>query len=103
MQEKLSNWYIRLSRRRFWKGNYEKDKISGFQTLYDTLISIAKLSAPIAPFYSDVLYRDLVSNTKDRSYESVHLSIFPISDKNQIDASLENRINKARIITSLAL
>ena len=103
VQEKLSNWYIRLSRRRFWKGNYEKDKISGFQTLYDTLISIAKLSAPIAPFYSDVLYRDLVSNTKDRSYESVHLSIFPISDKNQIDASLESRINKARIITSLAL
>ena len=103
VQEKLSNWYIRLSRRRFWKGNYEKDKISGFQTLYDTLISIAKLSAPIAPFYSEVLYRDLVSNTKDRSYESVHLSIFPISDKNQIDASLESRINKARIITSLAL
>ena len=103
VQEKLSNWYIRLSRRRFWKGNYEKDKISGFQTLYDALISIAKLSAPIAPFYSDVLYRDLVSNTKDRSYESVHLSIFPISDKNQIDASLESRINKARIITSLAL
>ena len=103
VQEKLSNWYIRLSRRRFWKGNYEKDKISGFQTLYDTLITIAKLSAPIAPFYSDVLYRDLVSNTKDRSYESVHLSIFPISDKNQIDASLESRINKARIITSLAL
>ena len=103
VQEKLSNWYIRLSRRRFWKGNYEKDKISGFQTLYDTLITIAKLSAPIAPFYSDVLYRDLVSNTKDRSYESVHLSIFPISDKNQIDTSLESRINKARIITSLAL
>ena len=103
VQEKLSNWYIRLSRRRFWKGNYEKDKISGFQTLYDTLITIAKLSAPIAPFYSDVLYRDLVSNTKDQSYESVHLSIFPISDKNQIDASLESRINKARIITSLAL
>ena len=103
VQEKLSNWYIRLSRRRFWKGNYEKDKISGFQTLYDTLITIAKLSAPIAPFYSDALYRDLISNTKDQSYESVHLSIFPISDKNQIDASLESRINKARIITSLAL
>jgi len=103
VQEKLSNWYVRLSRRRFWKGAYEKDKISGFQTLYDTLLTIAKLSAPIAPFYSDILYKDLVSNTKDKSFESVHLSKFPISKKNQIDLPLESRINKARIITSLAL
>ena len=103
VQEKLSNWYVRLSRRRFWKGDYEKDKISGFQTLYDTLLTIAKLSAPIAPFYSDILYKDLVSNTKNKSFESVHLSEFPLSNKNQIDLPLESRINKARIITSLAL
>ena len=103
VQEKLSNWYVRLSRRRFWKGDYEKDKISGFQTLYDTLLAIAKLSAPIAPFYSDILYKDLVSNTKNKSFESVHLSEFPLSNKNQIDLPLESRINKARIITSLAL
>ena len=103
VQEKLSNWYVRLSRRRFWKGDYRKDKISGFQTLYDTLLAIAKLSAPIAPFYSDILYKDLVSNTKNKSFESVHLSEFPLSNKNQIDLPLESRINKARIITSLAL
>ena len=78
-------------------------QISGFQTLYDTLLTIAKLSAPIAPFYSDILYKDLVSNTKNKSFESVHLSEFPLSNKNQIDLPLESRINKARIITSLAL
>ncbi len=103
VQEKLSNWYVRLSRRRFWKGDYEKDKISGFQTLHDLLLTIAKLSAPIAPFYSDILYKDLVSNTKRESFESVHLSKFPMSNSNYIDSVLESRINKARIITSLAL
>ncbi|MEE3035198.1 MAG: isoleucine--tRNA ligase [Bacteroidota bacterium] len=103
VQEKLSNWYVRLSRRRFWKGDYEKDKISGFQTLHDLLLTIAKLSAPIAPFYSDILYKDLVSNTKREPFESVHLSKFPMSNSNYIDSVLESRINKARIITSLAL
>ncbi len=103
VQEKLSNWYVRLSRRRFWKGDYAKDKVSGFQTLHDSLLAVAKLSAPIAPFYSDVLYKDLISNTKCESFESVHLSKFPISNLNHIDSALERRINKARIITSLAL
>mgnify|MGYP003329667406 FL=1 len=77
VQELLSNWYVRLSRRRFWKGDYGKDKISGYQTLFECLLTISKLCSPIAPFYSDNLYRDLCSNTGFEKFESVHLSDFP--------------------------
>ena len=102
VQEKLSNWYVRLNRRRFWKGAYTKDKISAYQTLFDCLKTIAKLSSPIAPFYMDHLYQDLISVTS-KNISSVHISSFPKWDKSFINIGLENKINKARNITSLAL
>ena len=102
VQEKLSNWYVRLNRRRFWKGDYTKDKISAYQTLFDCLKTIAKLSSPIAPFYMDHLYQDLISVTSN-NISSVHISSFPKRDKSFINIDLENKINKARNITSLAL
>ena len=104
VQEKLSNWYVRLSRRRFWKGEFGSDKNSAYQTLYKCLITISKLSAPIAPFYMDHLYINLTKNFPKQKYpESVHLTDFPTANKNKIDLILQNRINKARVITSLAL
>ncbi len=103
VQEKLSNWYVRLCRRRFWKGKYEKDKIAAYQTLWECLLKITQLAAPIAPFYSDRLYQDLTENTLSDKSASVHLSIFPTVNTKFIDTALENRINKARNITSLAL
>ncbi len=104
VQEKLSNWYVRLSRRRFWKGEFGSDKNSAYQTLYKCLITISKLSAPIAPFYMDHLYINLTKNFPKQKYpESVHLTDFPTANKNKIDLTLQNRINKARVITSLAL
>ena len=99
----LSNWYVRLSRRRFWKGSYGKDKISGYQTLYTCLIEIAKLASPIAPFFMDRLYCDLISNTHFDSFDSVHHSNFPISETDQIDFELQKKIRKAQIICSLIL
>ena len=103
VQEKLSNWYVRLNRRRFWKGTFGEDKIIAYQTLYECLITITKLSAPIAPFYMDHLYRDLTKMLIDSNHKSVHLSDFPSYNKDHINENLQNRINKARIITSLAL
>ncbi len=103
VQEKLSNWYVRLSRRRFWKGSYGLDKIAAYQTLYDCLVTISKLAAPIAPFYMDHLFRDLTKITGVLNPISVHLSDFPSADKSMINEILQERINKARIITSLAL
>jgi len=81
VQENLSNWYVRLSRRRFWKGEYEADKIAAYQTLYTCLITIAKLMAPVAPFYADRLYKDLVSVTGKENKESVHLTDFPVANE----------------------
>ena len=103
VQEKLSNWYVRLSRRRFWKGEYNKDKISAYQTLYECLIKISKLISPIAPFYSEHIFKSLnmVSNLED--INSVHLSNFPNSISDLIDNKLENKINQIRNICSLAL
>jgi isoleucyl-tRNA synthetase len=98
VQEKLSNWYVRLCRRRFWKGNYGQDKISAYQTLHECLITVCKLAAPVAPFYMDHLYQDLTLNT-----ESVHLTDFPKIKKELIQTELEQQINTARAITSLAL
>ncbi|MDC0388925.1 isoleucine--tRNA ligase [Flavobacteriaceae bacterium] len=99
----LSNWYVRLSRRRFWKGSYEKDKISAYQTLYTCLIEIAKISSPIAPFYMDRLYCDLTSNSRFNSFKSVHLEDFPISKSKLIDTELQKKIRKAQTICSLVL
>ena len=99
----LSNWYVRLSRRRFWKGSYGKDKISAYQTLFTCLIEIAKISSPIAPFFMDRLYCDLISNTNFDSFSSVHHSNFPISKSELIDEVLQKKIRKAQIICSLVL
>jgi len=103
VQENLSNWYVRLSRRRFWKGEYEADKIAAYQTLYTCLVIIAKLMAPVAPFYADRLYKDLVSVTGKENKESVHLTDFPVADESYIDKSLESKMQKAQTISSLVL
>ncbi|UPT72119.1 MAG: isoleucine--tRNA ligase [Flavobacterium sp. JAD_PAG50586_2] len=103
VQENLSNWYVRLCRRRFWKGEYEKDKIAAYQTLYTCLINVAKLSAPIAPFFMDKLYRDLTQATHTEEFESVHLAKFPNSVENFVDKSLESKMMKAQTVSSLVL
>ncbi|WP_452227346.1 isoleucine--tRNA ligase [Lacinutrix cladophorae] len=102
-QEYLSNWYVRLSRRRFWKGDYQTDKISAYQTLYTCMLTIAKLGAPIAPFFMDRLYLDLTKTTRTESFESVHLAEFPKSDTAYIDKSLERKMEAAQTISSLVL
>nr|WP_315144400.1 isoleucine--tRNA ligase [uncultured Flavobacterium sp.] len=103
VQENLSNWYVRLCRRRFWKGEYAQDKIAAYQTLYTCLLSIAKLSAPIAPFFMDKLYRDLTQATGTENFESVHLAQFPVSVEKFVDKSLESKMQKAQTISSLVL
>ncbi len=99
----LSNWYVRLSRRRFWKGDYSGDKISAYQTLYSCLTTIAQLSAPIAPFFMDRLYMDLNNVTGKMPFESVHLSDFPIANIEVLDNLLEERMQLAQRISSLVL
>ncbi|HBD26148.1 isoleucine--tRNA ligase [Flavobacterium sp.] len=103
VQENLSNWYVRLCRRRFWKGEYAQDKIAAYQTLYTCLVTVAKLSAPIAPFFMDKLYRDLTQATGSESFESVHLAKFPVSVENFVDKSLESKMLKAQTVSSLVL
>ncbi|MGB2403825.1 MAG: DUF5915 domain-containing protein, partial [Flavobacteriaceae bacterium] len=103
VQEILSNWYVRLSRRRFWKGDYQKDKIAAYQTLFECLLSVSKLMAPVAPFYADQLYRDLCSTTEKESFVSVHLAPFPEANLSLRQPALEDCMGKARIIASLAL
>ena len=102
-QELLSNWYVRLSRRRFWKGDYHPDKISAYQTLYTCMLTIAKLGAPIAPFFMDRLYLDLVKHTKKEPYKSVHLAEFPKANPELIDKALEHKMAQAQLISSLVL
>ncbi|WP_406685503.1 isoleucine--tRNA ligase [Seonamhaeicola sp. MEBiC1930] len=102
-QDYLSNWFVRLSRRRFWKGDYQADKISAYQTLYTCMETIAKLGAPIAPFFMDKLYLDLNSVTKKESFESVHLANFPVFDASFVDKSLERKMESAQTISSLVL
>jgi len=102
-QDHLSNWYVRLSRRRFWKGDYQTDKISAYQTLYTCMETIAKLGAPIAPFFMDRLYLDLNAVTKKEAFESVHLADFPVADTNIIDEVLERKMYNAQTICSLVL
>jgi isoleucyl-tRNA synthetase len=103
VQENLSNWYVRLCRRRFWKGDYAQDKIAAYQTLYTCLETVAKLAAPVAPFFMDKLYKDLNANTNKENFESIHLSVFPVSVENFVDKSLESRMQKAQTISSLVL
>jgi len=103
VQENLSNWYVRLCRRRFWKGEYGTDKIAAYQTLYTCLLNVAKLSAPIAPFFMDKLYTDLVNATESESFTSVHLANFPVSVENFVDKSLESKMMKAQTVSSLVL
>lgn len=103
VDEHLSNWYVRLCRRRFWKGEYSTDKIAAYQTLYRCLEVIAQLSAPIAPFFMDRLYTDLNAVTKRDASESIHLSNFPVADEKQIDKDLEERMELAQKISSMIL
>ena len=99
----LSNWYVRLSRRRFWKSEDNQDKLSAYQTLYTCLETVARLSSPIAPFFSEQLYRDLNNVTSRNKAESVHLTDFPVADKSFIDKALEERMEAAQLISSLVL
>ncbi|MDP1623001.1 MAG: isoleucine--tRNA ligase [Bacteroidales bacterium] len=99
----LSNWYVRLSRRRFWKGDYSPDKISAYQTLYHCLDVIAQLSAPIAPFFAERLFVDLNRVTGKHQVDSVHLTPFPEADLSMIDKDLEERMELAQKIASMVL
>ena len=103
VDEHLSNWYVRLSRRRFWKGDYTTDKISAYQTLYTCLEVIARLTSPIAPFFAERLFVDLNNATHRSPVESVHLTGFPESDPALIDKMLEERMELAQKISSMVL
>ncbi|PQV51749.1 isoleucyl-tRNA synthetase [Jejuia pallidilutea] len=102
-QDYVSNWYVRLSRRRFWKGDYQTDKISAYQTLYTCMVTIAKLGAPIAPFFMDRLYLDLNAVTQKETFESVHLADFPVYNEAYVNKSLERKMEAAQTISSLVL
>ncbi len=101
--ENLSNWYVRLNRKRFWGGEFSKDKLSAYQTLYTCLETVAVLSAPIAPFYMDQLFKDLVTVSNNNDAESVHLTMFPKADESKIDKALEQRMLYAQDISSMVL
>jgi len=103
VDELLSNWYVRLSRRRFWKGDYESDKISAYQTLYTCLSTIVKLAAPISPFFTDSLFRNLNAVTGKENVQSVHHADFPTANEQWIDLELEERMSMAREYSSLVL
>ena len=103
VSENLSNWFVRLSRRRFWKGDYKQDKISAYQSLYTCLLTVAKLGAPIAPFFMDNLYKDLTNAVQGNHAESVHLVDFPTCNEDFIDTSLERKMQKAQQISSMVL
>ncbi|MDR3118830.1 MAG: isoleucine--tRNA ligase [Mediterranea sp.] len=103
VNDNLSNWYVRLNRKRFWGGNFCKDKLSAYQTLYTCLETVAKLMAPIAPFYADQLYTDLTATTGRENCVSVHLAKFPKYNRIMIDQQLETRMKTAQDITSMVL
>lgn len=103
LDEQLSNWYVRLCRRRFWKGEYEHDKICAYQTLYECLEKLSLLMAPISPFFADWLYSNLNNVTKRFEAQSVHLADFPVADADVIDAELEERMRLAQDVSSLVL
>lgn len=100
--ENLSNWYVRLNRKRYWGGEYNADKIAAYQTLYTCLETVAQLMAPIAPFYSDQLFRDLRSVVNKES-QSVHIALFPSFDNDLIDSNLEKRMDIAQNVASMIL
>ena len=101
--DNLSNWYVRLNRKRFWAGQMGTDKLSAHQTLYTCLLTVSKLMAPIAPFYADRLYKDLTECMADAAAESVHLAFFPEADEAMVDGNLEERMRMAQKITSMVL
>jgi len=103
VDDQLSNWYVRLCRRRFWKGEYGQDKIAAYQTLYECLTTIAKLMAPIAPFFGDWLYKNLNDISGRDDHQSVHLTLIPEVDESRIDPALEERMDYAKRISSLVL
>jgi isoleucyl-tRNA synthetase len=103
VNDNLSNWYVRLNRKRFWGGEMTDDKLSAYQTLYQCLVTVAKLVAPIAPFYADKLFLDLISVTNDEQPESVHLADFPVADEDRIDRPLEEQMYLAQTASSIVL
>ncbi|MDH6303839.1 isoleucyl-tRNA synthetase [Parabacteroides sp. PF5-5] len=103
VNDNLSNWYVRLNRRRFWGGGMTTDKLSAYQTLYTCLETIAKLMSPISPFYGDKLFCDLIAVTGREKAESVHLSDFPVYDESLIDQALEERMKMAQDVSSMVL
>ena len=103
VNDNLSNWYVRLNRKRFWGGEMTEDKISAYQTLYQCLVTVAKLMAPIAPFYADKLYLDLIGATQSEQSESVHLADFPAVDESVIDKTLEEQMYLAQTASSIVL
>jgi len=103
VNDHLSNWYVRLSRRRFWKGDYSQDKISAYQTLYKCLDVVARLSAPIAPYYMDRLFIDLNTVSGKEAQDSIHLTDFPVKDERLIDKDLEERMQLAQKFSSMVL
>ena len=103
VDRELSNWYVRLCRRRFWKGEYEADKISAYQTLYECMETLLRLIAPIAPFFSDTIFRELNAVTKRINASSVHHADFPVSNPDRIEISLEERMMLAQEACSLVL
>ena len=103
VNDNLSNWYVRLNRRRFWGGGMTTDKLSAYQTLYTCLETVAKLMAPIAPFYADQLFLDLIAVTGREKVESVHLSDFPVCKESLIDKNLEERMQMAQDVSSMVL
>ena len=103
VMESLSNWYVRLNRKRYWGGEYDQDKVSAYQTLFTCLLTIAKIASPIAPFYMDKLYHDLNSAAEKNAEVSVHLEDFPVSDKSLVDKKLEERMDIAQNVSSMIL
>src|SRR5436190_10887145 len=103
VDEHLSNWYVRLCRRRFWKGDYEHDKVCAYQTLYECLETVLRLIAPISPFFSDAIFGNLNAITGRFNAESIHHADFPVSDEKVIDTSLEERMQLAQDASSLIL
>lgn len=103
VNDNLSNWYVRLNRKRFWGGEMTPDKISAYQTLYQCLVTVARLMAPIAPFYADRLYLDLMNPTRREAVESVHLADFPEADLSAIDTALEEQMYLAQTASSIVL
>jgi len=101
--ENLSNWYVRLNRKRFWGGEYGHDKLCAYQTLFQCLETVSRLAAPLAPFYMDQLFRDLNSTTGRHPEDSVHLAVFPEYDPDLIDKDLEERMDLAQKISSMVL